>query len=140
MPKVIDPANDVRAPRTAKARQAAVKDRADLVEDLALLLQNTLSTKVSGVTFLAQVDLAGNYLHELRAYAASLKNAATVIQEAHADGPNEPLQALVDLSDLLVEGAGRTEQYLHAIRAFSIDLDSIRNEMTTQVVHLHQEL
>jgi len=122
------------------AGKQAAKERKDMVEDLAILLQNTLEDRVSGMQFLSKVDLVGNYLHTLRTYAESLKTAAQGIQDAHPEGQNEPLEALVSLSDVLLEGARMSEQYLDAVKQFATDLNNIRTEINTQVSNLHWEL
>lgn len=127
--------------RKAEAKGAA--QRKDLLEDAMILLQNTVDDKVSGVHFQAKLDLVGNYLHELEKYATSLKDAMTAIQENHpavAGGTDEPLQALTALSEVLVEGAGRSREYLGELKAFANDLNAIRGNIYTQMQLIHTEL
>jgi hypothetical protein len=129
-----DPLHKVATGAPAKA------ERRELVYDLVALLTNTMNDKISGINFNTNLDLVGNYLHELRAYATSLKTAAAVIQDGYPTADDEPLMALQELSDILIEGANRSEQYLMASRQFATDLNNIRNEIASQVNHLHQEL
>jgi hypothetical protein len=123
-----------------QAKIAAAKARKELVHDIVLLLQNTMNERVSGIHFGAKIDLAGNYLHDLRTYAQSLAGAATTIKTEHPTADDSALEALIELSQLLVEGAARSETYLTAVRQFSQDLDGIKNELTTQLYNLHGEL
>jgi len=137
-----DPVNGQVKAKTAKAQAAQLKDRKGLIYDLVALLTNTLPNAVSGITYQSKLDLVGNYLHELRTYAQSLKDAAATIREGYpaAAEEDEPLKALEDLSDILIEGAGRSEQYLAASRQFAPDLNNIRTEIHNQLTHLHAEI
>ena len=129
-----DPINKLPTGEQAKS------ERRDLVYSLVSLLTNTINTKVSGTVYNTNLDLVGNYFHELRAYAQSLREATAVIKEGYPTNNDEPLDALLELADVIVEGANRSEQYLLASRQFATDLNNIRNEIANQVNHLHQEL
>ena len=135
-----DPINGRIKVKTAKAQAEQLKDRKDLVYDLVALLTNTLHNQVSGITYGSKLDLVGNYLHELRTYALSLKDAASAIQEGYPSADDDPLVALSDLADVIIEGAQRSEQYLEASRKFASDLNNIRTEITNQLTHLHAEI
>jgi hypothetical protein len=130
-------------PTTRKVDAKNANQRKDLLEDAMILLQNTVDDKVSGMQFQTKLDLVGNYLHELEKYASSLKDAMTAIQENHPappEGSDEPLQALTVLSEVLIEGAARSKEYLAELKAFANDLQVIRDNIYTQMQLIHTEL
>ena len=144
-PRDHDPMSRAKSndPISRKADAGAAAQRKDLLEDSMILLQNSIDNKVSGILFQTKLDMVGNYLHELEAYAASLKNAMLAIQENHpspVSDNDEPLMALSTLAEVLVEGASRSKEYLTELRAFAADLNTIRTNMYTQMQIIHQEL
>lgn len=117
------------------------KARKALVEDLLVLLQNTLDDKISGVRFGAGVDSLQNRVHEIQTYAASLKEAAAAIETGYPSGEQDvPLSEIEDLCNILSEGAEAVAQHLDEIRKFSDDLGRIKAEFHGQITTLFQEV
>ena len=116
------------------------KARKDLVEDLLILLQNTLNDKVSSTTYTGRLDQVQNTLFELKAYSGSLKEAATAIMTAYPVEDDKALNDVCSLCDTLHEGIGIVNQYMEAAKKFGDDLDKIRDEFNTQIATLFQEI
>ena len=117
------------------------KVRKELVEELLILLQNTLDDKLGGMNFMSKVDLVENHVHGTVAYAESLKEAATTIMHNYpSEDKDAALQEIVELCDVVEEGANRVRPYLDVIKNFSTDLDSIKMELHTQIQTLFQEI
>lgn len=125
--------------RGAIASQPA-KARKDLVEDLLILMQNTLNEKVSGTIYLSRLDQVQNSLFELKAYSGSLREAATAIMAAYPVNEDQALSDVCGLCDTLQEGAGIVDQYIEAAKKFGDDLDKIRDAFNTQIATLFQEI
>lgn len=117
------------------------KARKEVVEELLTLLQNTVDDKLGGMGFVAKVDLLENHVYGIVAYAASLKEAAeSIINSYPSEEQDVPLRELIELCDIVSEGANRANPYIDAIKNFSNDLDKIKTEMYTQIQTLFQEI
>ena len=118
------------------------KARKELVEELLILIQNTVDDKIGGIGFLTKVDLLENHIHGVAAYSNSLKEAAEAIVNRYPtpDERDVPLQELSELCDVIAEGVERVTPYVDAIKSFSDDLDRIKTEIYTQVQMLFQEI
>jgi hypothetical protein len=135
-----DPVNGKLDAIGAVNKLSMADQRKELVDDLLKLLQSTVEDKVHGIRFLTQVDLVGNYLHQLKEYAQSLRSASATLRENYPTSNDQPLEALEALADIMLEGADRTAQYLEAVRPFSDDLNNIRANIYTQIQTLYAEI
>jgi len=115
--------------------------RKELVSDLVTLLQSTVETKMSGVTFSGNVDLVGNYLYELKSYIDGLKEACNSILQNYPNNENDSsLIDLVSLCDVALEGSDRAESYLNELKMFSTDMQTIKGHIYNQLMVLHAEI
>jgi len=118
--------------------------RNDLVENLVTLLQNTIESKISGITFNSKIDLIENYLFDLKTYADSLKEASNTIAQDYPSvkypDSNDSLAEISDICDVITEGINRVNEYTSAIKTFGNDLNNIKTALYTHIQTLHTEL
>ena len=131
-PTVLD-AKGAIASQPAKARK-------ELVEDMLILLQNTLNDNVSSVSYINKLDQVQNNLFSLKTYATSLKEAATAIMTAYPVNDDQALNSVCELCDAMQDGTDIVTQYLDAAKNFGTDLDKIRDAFNTQITTLFQEI
>ena len=116
------------------------KVRKELVENLLILLQNTVDEKMSGVGFSTKLDVITNHLYDIVTYTDSLKEASQEIMTQYPSKEDTALQELCDLCDIAQEGVNNVSSYLSSIESFGNDLDNIKSEIYTQIQTLYQEI
>jgi hypothetical protein len=141
-PTIVDPVNDGKLFDSHGQVASDMKaKRKELVSELVDKLQATVEASISGSEFSGKVDLAGNYLFELRQYTNGLKEACTSIVENYPNAENDQgLNDLASLCDITAEGIERAEQYLNELKGFSEDLQKIKGQIYSQLQIMHTEV
>ena len=118
------------------------EQRKELVENLLMLLQNSMDQKIGSVPYSQKVDSLENHLFEITTYMSSLKEACETIATSFptTEEKDLPLQEVIDTCTITNEGVENVKSYLAVIKQFSQDLINIKTELYTQVQYLFQEV
>jgi CBS domain-containing protein len=104
----------------------------ELLEQLMFSLQNSMGDVLSGDVFGTKVDVLSNALFSMTAYAESLKSAIQDILAVPVDNDDE-LVSILDIAEVVIEGASRANDYVEILRKFGLDLSNIQSELYSKL-------